>query len=262
MKNPLPLCDFYAPSAASIEALNADGLDLMTRRTAGTHAAFALPLLRPGMRLLDCGCGPGSITLGLAERVRPGGVIGVDYNGSLLDQANQAATERGLNAAFLKGNVYELPFGAAEFDGVFSHALFEHLSRPTSALMELRRVMKPGAFIALRSPDWGGFVLDPWDGDVSAAINAYRDLLVENGSDVLAGRKLGAWLRATGFHHVTPSASYEIYPSTRLIADFIATQLEQNDQQAGAFILREWAAQPGALFAQSWFEAVGWKPWM
>lgn len=233
----------------------------MSRRSAGSHAAFALPLLRPGMRLLDSGCGPGSITLGLAERVRPGGVIGIDYNGTSLTDANEQAVDRKLNAAFLQANVYELPFAAAEFDGVFAHALFEHLARPTAALMELRRVMKPGAFIALRSPDWGGFVLDPWDGDVAAAISAYRDMLIENGGDVMAGRKLGSWLRATGFHHVTPSASYEIYPSTPWIAEHLARQLDEHGQEAAAFCLRDWAARPGAMFAQSWFEAVGWKPW-
>lgn len=45
---------------------------MMTRRSAGNAAAFLLPHLRPGMRLLDCGCGPGTITLGLAEAVAPG----------------------------------------------------------------------------------------------------------------------------------------------------------------------------------------------
>ena len=254
--NTLSISSFYPPS------ITLSAGDFMARRSAGTHAAFALPLMRPGMRLLDCGCGPGSITLGLAERIRPGGIVGIDCQGEQLRQANEKAVERNLNAAFIQANVYELPFGAAEFDGVFSHALFEHLARPTAALMELRRVMKPGAFIALRSPDWGGFVLDPWNDDVSAAIHAYRDLQIEKGSDVMAGRKLGTWLRATGFHHVTPSASYEIYPSTRLIADHLARELEQNHQEAGAFILREWAEKPGAMFAQSWFEAVGWKPWL
>ncbi len=53
-------------------------LDLMRVRTAERFAAQLLPHLRPGMRLLDCGCGPGSITVGLASVVAPGEVVGVD----------------------------------------------------------------------------------------------------------------------------------------------------------------------------------------
>src|SRR3990172_3910305 len=51
------------------------------RRTAAANAAFFLPRLQPGMRLLDCGCGPGSITAGLAEAVAPRGGGGIDGGG-------------------------------------------------------------------------------------------------------------------------------------------------------------------------------------
>ena len=50
----------------------------LQKRTAAKEAGFLLPHLSPSMRLLDCGCGPGSITAGLAEAVAPGQVVGVD----------------------------------------------------------------------------------------------------------------------------------------------------------------------------------------
>jgi ubiquinone/menaquinone biosynthesis C-methylase UbiE len=50
----------------------------LTRRTAAREGAFFLPHLRPGMRVLDCGCGPGSITVGLAAAVAPGQAVGID----------------------------------------------------------------------------------------------------------------------------------------------------------------------------------------
>ena len=59
----------------------------MALRTASQEAAFFLPSLRPGIRVLDLGCGPGSITLGLAEAVAPGEVVGVDFQPSQVAQA-------------------------------------------------------------------------------------------------------------------------------------------------------------------------------
>ena len=70
-----------------------------------------MPLLRPGMDLLDLGCGPGSITLGLAQAVWPGEVTGLDQNQEQVELARRAAVEnRALNARFVTGNALALPF--------------------------------------------------------------------------------------------------------------------------------------------------------
>ena len=64
---------------------------LLRRRSADTHAAYLLPHLRPGMRLLDFGCGPGFISVGLARAVEPGELHGVDVEESQIDMARSAA---------------------------------------------------------------------------------------------------------------------------------------------------------------------------
>ncbi len=69
---------------------------ILTQRRAGEALAFLLPHLRPGLRVLDCGCGPGSITADVAELVAPGEVVGVDLEPSQLEIARQRAAERGL----------------------------------------------------------------------------------------------------------------------------------------------------------------------
>jgi SAM-dependent methyltransferase len=67
------------------------------RRT-GAVAAFLAPHLRGGMRLIDCGCGPGSITVDLAQAVAPGRAIGVDLREDALIHGRKLAQERGSRA--------------------------------------------------------------------------------------------------------------------------------------------------------------------
>jgi ubiquinone/menaquinone biosynthesis C-methylase UbiE len=236
-----------------------NAVDFMSRRTAESHTAFFLPYLKPGMRLLDCGCGPGGITLGLAQRVNPGEVIGIDVSGPQLERAREQAITANVPATFREAGVYSLPFPDADFDAVFSHALFEHLAEPLRALGEIHRVLKPGGCAGLRSPDWGGFVLHPWSEKLASALADYQALQRANGGDVFAGRKLTAWLRQAGFERVQASAAYEIYPSAAFIADYLALQLEAKGRIESAAVLRAWAREPDAMFAQAWFEAVGYK---
>src|SRR5512138_3860979 len=79
------------------------------QRTADEAAAFLLPHLRPGMRLLDVGCGPGSITRGFAERLAKRQVVGIDLSRAALDGARRDAADRGLtNLQYEEGSVYQL----------------------------------------------------------------------------------------------------------------------------------------------------------
>src|SRR6516165_10291707 len=90
------------------------------KRTAETDAAFFLPFLKSGMRLLDVGCGPGSITVGLATRVLPGETIGIDPSSSVIETAKLLG---GVNAppqfSFEVGNIYEPRFAQHSFDAIF-----------------------------------------------------------------------------------------------------------------------------------------------
>src|SRR5437667_10374530 len=60
-------------------------------RTAENSAGYLLPWLAPGARLLDIGCGPGTITAGLAGRVQAGWVIGIDATAEALPAARAEA---------------------------------------------------------------------------------------------------------------------------------------------------------------------------
>src|SRR6266568_4453653 len=113
-------------------------------RTAATSAAFFLPHLRPGMRVLDCGCGPGSITLGLAEAVPTGQVVGLELEPTQVEAARALAAGFDVrNVEFQIGSVYELPFPDAFVDAAFAQMGFIHLNAPVIALLEQARALQP-----------------------------------------------------------------------------------------------------------------------
>jgi ubiquinone/menaquinone biosynthesis C-methylase UbiE len=239
----------------------------MACRTAPSHAAFLLPRLRSGLRLLDVGCGPGSITLGLARLVSPAEVVGLDQECSQIELARGSAAAQDLNnVRFEVSSLYKLPFPDGMFDVVFAHAVFEHLREPMAALSEIRRVLKSEGLVALRSPDWGGFLVAPETGPLIAALAYYQSLQIQSGGDVHVGRKFKSMLRQAGFQDLEFSASYECYRSLELIGEYLAQGIERSSTIASgdrhrietfAATLRDWSRCDDGIFAQSWCEIIG-----
>lgn len=189
-------------------------------RTAQNSAAYLLPELKPHMRILDVGCGPGTITVGLADRVPQGHVTGIDTAPDIVEQARQLAaetaetTERG-NLDFTTGDVYALDYPDDTFCVVHAHQVLQHLSDPVKALREMRRVCKPGGLIAARDGDYGAMVwypdlpvLDDW-------LALYHRVARGNGGEPDAGRRLHVWAREAGLANITCSSSNWTYATPR-----------------------------------------------
>ncbi len=235
-------------------------LDFVSRRTLESHGAFFIPFLAPGMTVLDCACGPGSITLGIADKV--GSVIGVDVDQSQLRLAASNALARGIrNVTFRQASAYALPFEDASFDAVFSHALLEHLKDPPRAMQEFLRVLRPGGVAGVCTPDWGGFLCAPPTEDVITALRIHNQIQNANGGDTLVGRKLLGYMLQTGFAEVKAQARYQNYDDLLDICGALAVQLEHGGAHANALALLEWARQPTAMFAQAWVSCVGRRPY-
>ena len=134
-------------------------------RTAAEAAAFVLPELCSPMRLLDFGCGPGSITIDLAEHLMPdGSVVGIDSSESVIEQARNSAIKRGVsNVEFEVRSIFDTELPSESFDGVYAHQVLQHLADPVSALTEARRMMKPDGLCAVREVDWGTSAIHPFN---------------------------------------------------------------------------------------------------
>ncbi len=182
------------------------------QRTADEAAAFLLPHLRPGMRLLDVGCGPGSITRGLAERLAPGQVVGVDLSKEALDDARRDAAARGLtNLHYQEGSVYQLPFPDASFDAVYAHQVLQHLRERESAVREMLRVVRPGGLVAVRDVDWGTAAYWPRDPWLDRFIEVHHQAWYRNGGEPQMGRQLRALFNAAEVVDLEISAAVWCY---------------------------------------------------
>ena len=177
-------------------------------RTAENSAGYLLPYLRPGLDLLDVGCGPGTITVDLAARVAPGTVIGVDRERAVVAEATRLLDGSGIaNVTFEPADAYSLGFGDQLFDVVHAHQLLQHLTDPVAALVEMRRVLRRGGILAVRDSDYGGFVWAPSDPLLDRWMELYHQVCNRNDADADAGRHLLGWAQAAGFSEIEPSSS-------------------------------------------------------
>ena len=116
--------------------------------------------LRRGHRVLDVGCGTGSLAI-LIKRLHPDvEVVGLDPDPKALARAQKKAERAGVSVQFDRGFSDALPYAGATFDRVFSSMMFHHIpgeAKPRT-LAEIRRVLKPGGrfeMLDLGGPDEG-----------------------------------------------------------------------------------------------------------
>src|SRR6516164_4945188 len=125
---------FYDPF---VKLLGGDGV----RRTLLKQAD-----LRPGHRVLDIGCGTGTLVT-LVKRVNPDiSVVGLDPDPKALTRAKRKGAQAGVSIHFDQGFSDELPYPGASLDRVFSSFMFHHVSaeQREKTLREAWRVLRPG----------------------------------------------------------------------------------------------------------------------
>ena len=105
--------------------------------------------LSPGIKVLDIGCGPGTITMDVAAAVSPGEVIGIDPVEDRLAKAKdwESKVSTAGNISFKTGDCHRLDFPEDAFDLVYSHTVAHFFLDPVEALKEQKRVVKPGGWV-------------------------------------------------------------------------------------------------------------------
>ncbi|MEO9198588.1 MAG: methyltransferase domain-containing protein [Antricoccus sp.] len=236
-------------------------------RSAQNSAAYLLPRLSPDMKILDVGCGPGTITIDLGECVPRGIVIGIEPSEGILDFAKAMLHRSPVrNVRFLVGDVYDLNFGGDYFDVVHAHQVLQHLSDPVRALKEMARVCRPGGYLAIRDADYGAMNWYPHEPELDTWMNIYQQIARSNNAQPNAGRYLKRWMRESGLTDVEFSVGSYLYSSaaeTRWWADVWSERAVSSDYAARAIELgladaaglqqiaegfQRWGADPDATF--------------
>lgn len=252
-------------------------MDWMESRTAEGHGAFLLPYLKPGMRLLDCGCGPGTLTIGFARRVAPGDVIGIDREcAQCAAVAARAQDERVSNLHFEEGDIYALPFADENFDVVFGSAVLGSVTDASGVVTEMVRVLKTGGIIALKEFDHGADIIWPQTPIIEKSIELYHRLRARNRHEPHAGRRLKEYLADNDCRIEYVNAYFE----QQVEVDNIKTYIDRNNGLHREIlgpqycdlgwctpaevdeIISEWqvfAREPAAIYLAAWLEAIGVK---
>ena len=208
-----------------------------------------------GHCVLDLGCGPGTDTLALAERVGSDGmVVGIDRDPAMVREAERRAVEARLETRIVQhlADAVRLPLRSGSFDASRSERLFQHLSDPAAALAELLRVTRRGGWVVVLDTDWGTLSLHSPEIAIErrlARVNA--DQLLHNG---YAGRQIYHLFKRQGVADVRV-AVYPVYAmdlaQVRLLT--VLDEIERKAIDLGVVTqaeLRCWHASLQALEAE------------
>jgi SAM-dependent methyltransferase len=241
------------------------------------HRGTAYP---PGSRVLEAGCGIGAQTVHLVASSPEAHIVALDASGDSLAQARArvAAQAPGAKVEWCRADLFDLPYGDAEFDHVFVCFVLEHLRAPERALTGLRRVLRPGGTITVIEGDHGSAFFHPRSAYAHAAVDHQVRLQAEGGGDALIGRRLHPLLTEAGYEDVDvrPCTVYADDSRPELVEGFTRNtfialfQVVRDDVlAAGLTTAADWdrgiadlhrTAEPGGTFHYTFFKALAVNP--
>ena len=183
---------------------------VLERRTVENSNQNLLKYLRPGIRVLDVGCGSGAITRSIAEKIGPAGfVVGIDPNKNLIEQARQNAGNS-VGIAFEQADVYTFDTDE-QFDVVTCARTLQWLAKPNEALVNMKRFVKPGGYLAVL--DFNHEKLT-WVPDAPESMNLFYSAFLkwrqDAGFDNAIADHLKDLMLQIGFENVVVEAQHDV----------------------------------------------------
>lgn len=224
-----------------------------------------------GISAIDMGCGVMGVVHLLAERIGAGGrVVGLDFQGAMVEMARRFAEERGLDVEFVEADATTCGLPDAGFDLVHARTLLVNVAEPERIVAEMMRIARPGGVVAVQEPDGGAWVCDPphpaWDALCSGVVNAYR----HTGKDFTIGRRVARILLDAGLSDVRVRATARVTAPGEYYHTFLPTvaglvrdvMVRSGDLTAGEFdahaeALRAHLEVPGTITCQP----LMWQAW-
>jgi ubiquinone/menaquinone biosynthesis C-methylase UbiE len=215
-----------------VNLLDATRARLLERARTSPREFFAPLALRPGLNVLDVGCGTGDFLRLLAPIVSPGKAVGLDLSETMIAEAVQRSAENLENLSFRAGSVLELPFQAASFDRVLATQLLLHVPDPLKALLEMKRVLAPSGVISIAEIDWGTLVVQSSDNELGRRFSELTCRELRNG---LIIRDLPGQLRELGFNHIIIRPEVEVAENLDAFYTWFVEPSLRHFKRIGAF---------------------------
>ena len=215
-----------------VNLLDATRARLLERARTSPREYFAPLGLRPGLNVLDVGCGTGDFLRLLAPIVSPGTAVGVDLSETMIAEAVQRSAENIDNLSFRVGSALDLPFQVGSFDRILATQVLLHIPDPWRVLAEMKRVLAPSGVISISEIDWGTLVVQSSNNELG---RRFSDLACKELRNGLIIRELPGQLREFGFNHIVILPEVEVTQDLGAFYTWFVEPSLQHFKRIGAF---------------------------
>jgi SAM-dependent methyltransferase len=160
---------------------------------------FGLASKKPSLKVLDIGCGSGSLTVDFGIALPSASITGIDVCSAVLSSAKVFAQHQSVpNVQFQQADAHHLPFPDGSFDVVHVHQALAHFSDRKKAIKEMLRVTRKGGIVCMKEGDLTTARFWPEDKVLEECFDVIREVHGLDGGAVDAGMRLRSWVREAG----------------------------------------------------------------